>query len=72
MSAEVGGAAVIVVDDAAKDIAALDRASVLGLPVWDGGALVNALMRASNVVIAVGELAQYPLQMGIFEDDNYD
>jgi len=69
MSAEVGGAAVIVVDDAAKDIAALDRASVLGLPVWDGGTLVNALMRASNIVIAVGELAQHPLQMGIIEDE---
>ena len=49
MSAEVGGAAVIVVDDAAKDIAALDRASMLGLPVGYRGALVNALMRASNV-----------------------
>jgi hypothetical protein len=69
MSAEVGGAAVIVVDDTAKDIAALDRASVLGLPVGDGGALVNALMWASNVVIAVGELAQHPLQMGIVENE---
>ena len=69
MSAEVGGAAVIIVDDAAKDIAALDRASMLGLPVGYRGALVNALMRASNVVISVGELAQHPLQMGIIEDE---
>jgi hypothetical protein len=64
-----GRAAVIVVDDAAEDIAALDRVSVLGLAVGDRGALVNALMRASNVVIAVGELAQHPLQMGIIEDE---
>jgi hypothetical protein len=69
MSAEIGGALVIVVDDAAKDITALDRASVLGLAVWDRGALVNALMRASNVVITVGELAQHPLQMGIIENE---
>jgi hypothetical protein len=38
------GAAVMVVDDAAEDIAALDRASVLGLAVWDGRTLVDALM----------------------------
>ena len=69
MSAEVGGAAVIIVDDAAKDIAALDRASMLGLPVGYRGALVNALMRASNVVIAIGKLAQHPLQMGIIENE---
>jgi hypothetical protein len=69
MSAEVGGAAVIVVDDAAKDIAALDRASVLGLSVGDGATLVDALMRASNVVITVGELAQHPLEMGLVENE---
>jgi hypothetical protein len=69
MSAQVGGAAVIVVDDAAKDISALDRASVLGLAVWDGGSLVNALMRTRNVVITIGELAQHPLQMGIIENE---
>jgi hypothetical protein len=69
MSAEVGGAAVIVVDDAAEDVAALDRASVLGLPVGDGGTLVNALMRARNVVITIGELGQHPLEMGIIEDE---
>jgi hypothetical protein len=61
MSAEIGGAAIIIVDDAANDIAALDRASMLGLPVGYRGALVNALMRASNVVIAIGKLAQHPL-----------
>ena len=69
MSAEVGGAAIIIVDDATKDIAALDRASVLGLAVGDGATLVNALMRARNVVITVGELAQHPLQMGIIENE---
>ena len=69
MSAEVGGAAVIVVDDTAKDVTALDRSSVLGLAVRDGATLVNALMRTSNVVIAVGELAQHPLQMGIIENE---
>jgi hypothetical protein len=64
-----GRAAVIVMDNATKDIAALDRASVMGLAVGDGGALVNALMRASNVVIAVGELAHHPLQRGIIGDE---
>ena len=64
-----GGAAVIVVDDTAEDVAALDRASVLGLAVGDGGTLVNALMRTSNVVITIGELAQHPLQMGIIENE---
>jgi hypothetical protein len=53
------------VDGAAEDVAALDRASVLGLAVEDGRTLVDALMRTSNVVITVGELAQNPLQMGI-------
>ena len=69
MSAGVSGAAVIVVEDATEDVAALDRASVLGLSVGDGATLVDALMRASNVVITVGELAQHPLEMGIIENE---
>ena len=69
MSAEVGWAAVIVVDDAAKDIAALDRASVLGLAVGDGGALVNSLMGASDVVVAVGKLTQDPPEVGLIQDE---
>ena len=64
-----GRAAVIVVDDAAEDGAALDRTSVLGLAVGDRGMLVDALMRASNVVITVGELAQNSLEMDIIEDE---
>ena len=49
-------------DDTTEDAAALDRASVLGSSVGDGATLVDALMRASNVVITVGELPQHPLE----------
>ena len=62
LSAGVRGAAVIVVEDATEDVAALDRASVPGLSVGDRATLVDALMRASNVVITVGELPQHPLE----------
>jgi len=48
-SAGVGKAAVIVVDDAAEDVAALDKANVLGLAVGNRATLVNALMRLRNV-----------------------
>ena len=64
-----GGAAIIIVDDATKNIATLYRAHVLRLAVGDGATLVNALMRPRNVVISVGELIQHPLQMSIIEDE---
>jgi PIN domain nuclease of toxin-antitoxin system len=54
LSAGLGGAAIIILDDTAGDIAALDRSSVMGLAVGDRATLVNALMRALNIVIAVG------------------
>jgi hypothetical protein len=57
------------VDGATKNIAALDRASVLRLAVGDGATLVNAMIRPRNVVISIGELVQHPLQMGIIEDE---
>jgi len=68
-SAGVRGAAVIVVEDATEDVAALDRASVLGLSVGDGATLVDALMRACNVVITVDELTQHPPEMGFIENE---
>ena len=60
----------VIVDDPAKYLSALDGAGVLWFSVRNGAALLDALMRPSCVVVVIDELSDDSPQMGLVQDEN--